>query len=184
MKTLISLRHPAIAASLILVVTVLALPARGAEELTISADKQAFLDRHAAHIADARAGADDKAKAVDAGVPAGDPPDANVYLDPHFQVGSGMVVEVTDPPPGDPSIAVSNLWARSDPWLIVYAGADAADAKSGVVVIVHVGQMKANRLSVAGHGGLRITGGDDSVLVLDAEDGTEFKLDLAAEVLG
>jgi hypothetical protein len=188
MNNLHALRRTLLVAAPLLILSVIALPAHGADGLlplrSIPAEKQAFLDRVGTEIGGARAIVDPKAKALDPAIPAADPPGGNVYLDPHFAVGSGMVVAVTDQPPGDSSIDVVNLWARSDPSLIVYAGADSTDAKTGVVIISHGPETQSTRLSVRGHGALHVSGGDDLVLLLDAQDGLRFKLDLVAEVLG
>ena len=157
---------------------------------TVPADKQARIDAGNRQAAAAQAKLAPDAKAKDPGAPAAAPAamaaaapaNGDGYLDPHFPVGSGMVVVTHDPPPGDSTIAVANMWSRQGPWLFVYAGSDAASPTTGLVVI-RDRQSEVARIPVAGHGALQITGGSDAALTLTAADSTVLTLDLSTQTI-
>jgi hypothetical protein len=191
--TVLGLALPVIA-----MMAVLALPvAAGSPLLTtnplgpsatgVPANKQAKIQKMADADAAAQAATTTKAqlaaKAADTGsTTARIATDPGAYVDPHFPVGSGMVIAVTDPPEGDMSIVVSNMWSHENPWMFVYAGRDAADTSLGVIVIRDEDSQTA-RLVVPGHGALTITGGWDTSLTLTGADGASVSLDLATQAV-
>jgi hypothetical protein len=134
-------------------------------------EKQAYLDRIEAQYNEAFLKLPPDAKSKDAGVPDASVSEDGVYLDPHFPLGSGMVVDSTDGPPGDDSIIVTSIWARTDPFVVLYAGSDAKDPSVGVVVLYDETTRTSQRYSSSGHGPLQLSGGSDDRIELHGSAG-------------
>lgn len=137
----------------------------------LPAEKQAYLDRIQAQYDATSLKLRADAKSKDGGVPNGSASQDGVYLDPHFPLGSGMVVESTDGPPGDDSISVTSIWARTDPFVVLYAGSDSKDPSVGVVILYDETTRTSQRFSSAGHGPLQLRGGSDDRIELEGSAG-------------